>query len=273
MTVAQLSVSSADLLSLDTDVLVIGVKKTENGPVLLSDSPELASIQHALESIGVTGAQDEVRRLPAVQGAARSLALVGVGSGDPTPDDLRYAAGSVARQLRGIDSLAIALPTATGNDVLAVLEGAAIGAYSYTEYRHSSLEATKLPASTIVVVSTVAGGAELAARATAIATAVHTVRDLVNAPPSDLYPETFAARAVELAAGTGVTVTVLAEKELAAGGYGGILGVGQGSTRGPRLVKAVYSPAGATKHVALVGKGITFDSGGLSLKPAASMAG
>jgi len=68
-------------------------------------------------------------------------------------------------------------------------------------------------------------------------------------------------------------VTVLAEEELRAGGFGGILGVGQGSSRGPRLVKVEYAPEGAAKHLALVGKGITYDTGGLSLKPAGSMLG
>jgi leucyl aminopeptidase len=99
------------------------------------------------------------------------------------------------------------------------------------------------------------------------------VRDLVNAPPSDLYPETFADAALALSKELHVTVEVLADAELRAGGFGGILAVGQGSTRGPRLVKVSYSPAGAGRHLALVGKGITFDSGGLSLKPPASMIG
>jgi leucyl aminopeptidase len=273
MTVAQLSVSSADLLTITVDVLVIGVRKTDDGPVLLSDNPAFDSVRDSLRAIGVTGAQDEVRRLPGIGGPASSLALVGVGSGDPSTDDLRYAAGSVARQLRGIESLAIALPASTPEELLAVLEGAALGAYSYTEHRSASLEVTKLPASAIIVASGVDDADALVARATAVATAVHTVRDLVNEPPSHLYPETFAARVAELAKGSTVEVSVLAEKELADGGFGGILGVGQGSTRGPRLVKVSYSPAGATKHVALVGKGITFDSGGLSLKPPASMVG
>jgi leucyl aminopeptidase len=111
------------------------------------------------------------------------------------------------------------------------------------------------------------------ARANATTTAIQTVRDLVNMPPSELYPETLAAAAVELAGGLPVEVEILDEPALLAGGFGGILGVGQGSSRGPRLAVVRYSPAGAEKHLALVGKGITFDSGGLSLKPPASMVG
>lgn len=272
MTVPALSTSALPPLTIEGDVLVVGVRKTDDGPVLLSDLPELAALASALTSIGVTGGLDEVRRLPGSHGSTASLALVGVGSGEPSPDDLRYAAGSVARQLRGVASLVIALPAVTDDEVFAVLEGAALGAYAYTQYRSSSLESTKLPASSIVVATTNENTA-LPARAATVAEAVHTVRDLVNAPPSDLYPETFADSVIGLSEGLDVTVDVLGVEELEAGGFGGILGVGQGSIRGPRLVKVAYSPAGASTHLALVGKGITFDSGGLSLKTPPSMIG
>lgn len=282
MTVPALSTSTESLLDLAGDVLALGVHKTEAGPRLaalpaLADDPAFAELQLALAAIGVTGAQDEVRRLPGSVGSVGSLALVGLGSGEVTTDGLRHAAGSVARQLQGIRSLALALPAESDEEVFAVLEGAALGAYSYTAYRSSTLDAIMLPASEIVV-ATGNSTSGLVERATIIAEAVHTVRDLVNAPPSHLYPETFADAVVQLAKSAEVTVSVLAEEELKEGGFGGILGVGQGSTRGPRLVKVGYRPAAhsetdAAKHLALVGKGITFDSGGLSLKPPASMIG
>jgi leucyl aminopeptidase len=271
MTVPALSLSTDSPFAIAADVLVLGVAKTEDGPRLLSDAPELVELQLVLEAIGVTGVQDELRRIPSTHGATESIALIGVGAGNVTPDDLRYAAGSATRQLRGVESLVLALPAADEASALAILEGAAIGAYAYTQYRVSSLESAKLPASTITVIAT--GDDSLITRATIVAESVHTVRDLVNQPPSDLYPESFAAAARSLAESADVTVEVLADAELRAGGFGGILGVGQGSTRPPRLVKVVYSPAGATQHLALVGKGITFDSGGLSLKPPASMIG
>ena len=272
MTVPALIVSAEPPLTIAGEVLVLGVRKTDAGPELASSDPALDDIRAALTAIGVTGAHDEVRRLPRTVGAALSIALVGLGSGDVTGNDLRYAAGSAARQLHGVDSLVIALPALSDDEVLAVLEGAAIGAYSYTAHRASSLAATKLPASAITV-ATPNRNASLGGRASIVAEAIHTVRDLVNAPPSHLYPETFADAALELSKSTDVTVTVLADAELVAGGFGGILGVGQGSARGPRLVKVAYAPTGAAKHIALVGKGITFDSGGLSLKPPASMIG
>ncbi len=109
-------------------------------------------------------------------------------------------------------------------------------------------------------------------RATVVATAVTTARDLVNTPPNDLFPETFAARAAALGEAAGLEVEVLDDAALAAGGYGGILGVGGGSSRKPRLVRLRWAGGPAPRaSVALVGKGITFDTGGISIKPAAHM--
>ena len=273
MTVSRLALSSDSALSLAADVLVLGVSGSDSGVELHANGPEFDALKASLSDIGVTGAKDSVCRLPGI-GQARSLALVGLGAGDPTPESLRYAAGTAARQLVGIESLVVALPTDSDDSTLAILEGAAIGAYAYTAYRHSTLPTTKLPATKITVVAPAGENDQrLIERAATVATATHSVRDLVNMPPLDLYPESFAAAVLELSTGLPVEVEILAEEELTAGGFGGILGVGQGSTRGPRLVKVSYSPAGASTHVALVGKGITFDSGGLSLKPPASMVG
>jgi len=284
MTLPRLALSAAPAPTIAADVLVLGVSKTDDGPLLHADgdafsAPEFASLRDSLVAIGITGAPDSLRRLQGI-GAASSLALIGLGSaeedGSISVDALRAAAGAATRQLVGVDSVAIALPVAGDADTLAVLEGAAIGAYSYTEFRQASLASTKLPASEITVVSPVAGtGSErgLVDRATVVATAMESVRDLVNAPADVLYPESFATATVKLVGDLPIEVEVLREPELSAGGFGGILGVGQGSTRGPRLIKLSYTPAAATAHVALVGKGITFDTGGLSLKPAAGMVG
>jgi leucyl aminopeptidase len=108
-------------------------------------------------------------------------------------------------------------------------------------------------------------------RGTVIAEAMNLARDLINTSPLDLPPAGLAAEAERVAAAKGVGVEVLAEDELKAGGFGGILAVGQGSSRPPRLVRLSYTHPEATKTVAFVGKGITFDSGGLSLKPPKSM--
>ena len=108
-------------------------------------------------------------------------------------------------------------------------------------------------------------------RGQVLADAVTLVRDLVNTSPADLYPASFAAEAQRAAAASGIDIEVLDEKALADGGYGGLTGVGQGSARPPRLVRVSYSAPGATRTVAFAGKGITFDSGGLSLKPPKAM--
>jgi leucyl aminopeptidase len=272
MTVPILSTSTEPLLAIEADVLVMGVLKSLDGPQLLTDAPHLMRLQDSLGSIGVTGAQDEVHRVPGLSGAATSIALVGLGPGLVTPSSLRYAAGSAARQLRGIGSLLFGLPAESDAEVLAVLEGAALGAYSFTKYTTDPRKVAQQPAVQVTVATknTTEG---LTERAAVIAEAVHTVRDLVNSPPNDLYPATFADAAVSLSRNADVVVEVLDEQALADGGFGGILGVGLGSTRGPRLVKVSYSPAGGSQHLALVGKGITFDSGGLSLKPPTSMIG
>ena len=272
MTVASLTHSSESAISIPADVLVLGVSAGEDG-ITLHGGEDFAGLDAVLTSVGVTGAEDEVRRVPFSGAAAGSIATVGLGSTPIDANLLRRAAGSAVRQLRGVAALAIALPTTNDEEVTAVLEGAAIGSYSFTSYRSVAPDATKSPASSITVVSSDTPQSDVLGAATAIATAVDTVRNLVNTPPSDLYPETFAEAAVTLAAKTPATVTVLGADELAAGGFGGIIGVGQGSTRGPRLVKVEYAPEGALKHIALVGKGITFDSGGLSLKSPASMVG
>ncbi len=273
MTVPSLSISTDSLALIAADVLVLGVGSADDGPILYTDDPVFDALRTVLPTIGITGGRDEVVRLPASDIAARSIALVGLGSAPVTPDSLRYAAGTAARRITGVKSMTLALPTSTTTELLAVLEGAAIGAYAYTEYRSSSLEATKLPAAEIMVVSGADPGDGVLSRAATVATAIHRVRDLVNAPPSDLYPESFADAVLTIAAELPVTVEVLESAALETGGFGGILGVGAGSARGPRLVKIGYSPSGASRHLALVGKGITFDTGGLSLKPGASMVG
>jgi len=280
MPAPQLALTDADPLSSEAELLLLGVAKGTDGPRLLSDDPRLAAVSEALPQIGATGTADELRRLPALPDGGPALALVGVGTlekgaAGPTVDQLRNAAGAAVRQLSGVASLAIALPAADAAGLAALLEGAGTAAYSFPAYRSSGKDAAKPPVAAVAVHATElpAGAEALAERAETIAAAVHTVRDLVNTPPNDLAPGDLAERAFNYASGLPVTLEELDEAELAEGGYGGILGVGQGSARPPRLVVIRYAPDGATRHLSLVGKGITFDSGGLSLKPPASMVG
>lgn len=263
---------------ISVDALVVAVAAGDQ-PVLL-DSDHLpkdlrAQVLRSAAGLGITGAADEVRRVPATGTDAGVLVLTGVG--DPsaiTPETLRRAAGAATRELAGLGSVALALPTGDLEDLAAVAEGAALGAYAYNRYRG---EDEKAAVGRIEIVTDHArekAAKDAVARAEVVAAAVHATRDLVNAAPNDLYPEAFAdeAKAAVRSAGVkGLKVTVLDDKALASGGYGGLTGVGQGSVRGPRLVKVAYAPSRPKAKVALVGKGITFDSGGISIKPAAGM--
>jgi len=270
MTAPVLSVSAQPAIESTADVLIVGALTSADSAVLFAD-PAFSALSTVLAGLGVTGARDQVVRIPASVGCARTIAIVGLGT-DAGVDALRAAAGSAVRQLTGVESVAFAFPLTSTAELTAVVEGAALGAYSYTEYRQASLTTTRLPAGHVTVHSAL-DGTDAVAHALVVCDAVALVKDLVNMPASDLYPEALADRAVAAAADLPVTVRVWDEAELAADGFGGIAGVGQGSTRPPRLVKVSYAPANASRHIALVGKGITFDTGGLSLKPAGSMVG
>ena len=231
-------------------------------------SAELKKID--LAALGATGKAEQVVRVPGPQ--ASVIAFVGLGERKPGLDRLREIAGAATRQLRGSSSLVFDFPVANKAEAIAVLEGATLANYDYTAYKSAAKGAPALVKSATVVTDAKVSTAEIE-RISVLGKAVNATRDLVNMPPNDLYPQSFAAAAQKAAKPLAVTVQVLDEKKLAAEGYGGIAAVGQGSTRPPRLVKVSYKPRGAKQHIAFVGKGITFDSGGLSLKPGESMVG
>ncbi|WP_149202898.1 leucyl aminopeptidase [Actinotalea subterranea] len=276
---ATLTLTLKDPARIAVDVLVVAVAPGTGGPRLLDDDAlpsELRSLlARGARGLGITGETGTVHRVPSAgHVAAPVIALVGVGeqSGALDHETLRRAAGSATRQLTGVRSIGLALPAKDAEQVAAVAEGALLGAYEYTRYRETP--ETDRPAETIELVTARArdnAAKRAVARATVLADAVHRVRDLVNASPLDLFPAAFADAARAAVKGTKVKVNVLDEKALAAGGYGGLVAVGQGSSRPPRLVKLTWAPSRPVQSVALVGKGITFDSGGLSIKPAKGM--
>ncbi|MEO5781215.1 MULTISPECIES: leucyl aminopeptidase [Arthrobacter] len=280
-TEVKLSAIAGSLLKFPGDALVVGVGQGPDGPVLLENplsAKAAEALAETLRILGVTGASDQAHRVPGLpETGAAVLVLAGVGklSGSQplTEETLRRAAGSAVRQLAGLSTVTLALPTASLADVAAVAEGAAMGAYSFTEHR-SSKDGLKAPVENVVISTGFArdkGLQPVLERAALIGKAVNATRTLVNQPPSHLYPETFADAAKELSKGLPVKVTVWDEKRLEKEGFGGIMGVGKGSSRQPRLVKVEYAPAKAAAKIALVGKGITFDTGGISIKPALGM--
>lgn len=267
MAVPSLTVTAASASDSDADVVLLAARSGPDGPELLAAAGfEWVSAQ--LEALGAKGAGDELTRLPGRTDGPRIIAVAGVGDRADAAS-LRLAAGGAVRQLNGVDSVAIAIPAGDAETAAAILEGATLGAYRHAEYRSKPKPAV----SSIALHSEFEADAIGLERVRAVTAAVARTKDLVNASPSDLFPARLAEIAVDAASTVGVTAKVWDEAALAADGFGGILGVGLGSSRGPRLVRLDYAPAGASVHLALVGKGITFDSGGLSLKPMASMVG
>jgi len=265
MTAPELSRSSDPVTASDADVVLLAARPGEDGPELLA--PEAYGwVTPLLVRLGAKGAADEFTRIPSQGDGPQVVAVVGLGDRADAAG-LRLAAGAAVRQLAGTDSVAIAVPVDDADAAEALLEGAGLGAYAFSAYRAEA----KSPVQRITLHGEL-DDARLA-RVRSVVAGVARTKDLVNTPPADLSPERFAQLAVETADAAGVASRVWDEDELEADGFGGILGVGSGSSRGPRLVRLEYAPAAASVHLALVGKGITFDSGGLSLKPGASMVG
>lgn len=225
-----------------------------------------------LEALTATGFEPEagaVASYPLMSGDARELVLVGTGAGGTA--DLRKAGAAVARRGRGHEHVVAII--ADGIDVQAFAEGLVLGSFSYTR-KTSGLGK---PAAGKVTVTDGSGADRKTAvdRGLVIGRAGWLARELAITPSNEKDPSWLAGRATEVAKRSGLDITVWDEKKLAAGGFGGILAVGQGSTRPPRLIRLDYTPEGSgrdTPYVVLVGKGITFDTGGLSLKPRESMA-
>jgi len=292
--VTTLSVTSSSAATAKVDAVVIAVARGPKGLVLAPGADSVASalgkgLLPALVGLGATGRAQEITRL-ATLGATTAPVVVAVGLGALPgrgeaydPELLRRASGAAVRALAGSGKVALTL-AASGGDVAAaaraVGEGALLGAYSFDRYRTAAGDGSrgivrKDPVRELVLVVPDAKDKDVraaVARAAVVVRGVCLARDLVNTPPSDLHPAELAEVARERAGGAGVDVEVLEGKALVKGGFGGIVGVGQGSAHGPRLVHLSYRGGGGTStKLALVGKGITFDSGGISLKPAASM--
>uniref|UniRef100_A0AAU2JMS2 Probable cytosol aminopeptidase n=1 Tax=Streptomyces sp. NBC_00049 TaxID=2903617 RepID=A0AAU2JMS2_9ACTN len=282
-----LTLSTAGAATLRADALVVGVAKGPKGSVVAAGAEAVdkaydGKLAAVLDALGASGAEGEITKLPAPAGLKVPVVLaVGLGS-VPEKDEsfdeevLRRAAGAAARALHGSKKAAFALPLDDASAVTAVAEGALLGAYAFTVYQGGEKKAAKnggpkQPLAEIVLLGAKPRDKEhkaAAERATVVATEVNIARDLVNTPPNDLTPEAFAAVASAAAKENGIKVQVLDEKALLKGGYGGIMGVGKGSENPPRLVKLSYTHPKAEKTLAYVGKGITYDSGGISLKPA-----
>jgi leucyl aminopeptidase len=249
------------------DVLAVPVLPGEDGAALGRGGDALAALgidaRSLLSAKEATGAAGEVVEIPTAREGVDVVLLVGVGDGSPAA--MRKAGASVAR--RGSSGRVIATTIVDGTDAEAARafsEAAALAAYSFT--RRSAPKPRTLERLTLVVDRDEPVRDALSAAA-ATARAVHLARDLAQTPSLEKTPAWMAEQAQRVAAESGLTATVWDEGRLAGDGFGGILAVGRGSARPPRLVQLDYDGTGADEHVVLIGKGITFDTGGLSLKP------
>jgi leucyl aminopeptidase len=212
----------------------------------------------------------QVTTLPAaVAGGTGKITAIAVTT-KMSHEEIRKATGNAIRNLFGEKKVAILLPDSMVDAAAAIAEAALMAGYSFTEFKAKTSSPKQNGPKSIVVVTAEASNPILkqaVARSSAIASAVNRTRDLGNTPPGHLPPAELANFAKELATKFALEIEVLDEKALARKGYGGILGVGQGSARPPRLIRLAYRPKGAVAHLSLVGKGITFDTGGISIKP------
>lgn len=278
----------AGSLGKSDDVLVIGLVAAEGTasedspsgaePTLvigdgILDDAQAEAISAALAALGASGSSGEIVRLPAPESlGVKQVVSVGLGGAEnlDDADAIRQAAGVAARELDGFASAATTLSTV---DLAAAAEGFFLGAYRFDLFRSEKSAPTKTPPASITLLTDDRSkdAKAVLAHAVAVADSVAIARDFVNTPPSHLYPEEFADRARTLGSAVGLSVEILDDQALEKGGYGGIIGVGKGSSRLPRLVRLSHAGRKGAKKVALVGKGITFDTGGISIKPAANM--
>ncbi|PKQ26534.1 MAG: leucyl aminopeptidase [Actinobacteria bacterium HGW-Actinobacteria-4] len=257
--------------TIDADALIVGLSGTGEvaaHPQLPNETAALLGA--AAKALDASSKVGKVTVVPGQGTSAKRVVLVGLGQA--TTGELREAAGCAARSCgKEPSTVVIAIPADDDEQYAAIGEGALLGAYRFTDYKSEDDKGDDAPEDDGTSWLLAGASASAVERAKVIAGAVAGTRDLINTPPLDLFPASFAEIAEGYARSLGVDAQTWDVQKLAEDGFGGILAVGMGSSRLPRLVRLEWKPEGAKQTVALVGKGITFDSGGLSLKPPKSM--
>jgi leucyl aminopeptidase len=265
-----------------------GARAVQLGPNPVVHADLRASIDALIVDARHTGRAGSVESLPRPLAIPRRVLLVGVGAGDEA--GWRSAGAAIARAAKDVEAITVAMPSGCGAEaVRGIAEGLWLASYSFSlkqptaatgegpttrtkggrkpveAYADPEPDETLRKVTLLVSEITPAYESELADAAT-VTTATRFARDLTNMPSEQKTPAWFADQMIQVAAGNEhLSVHVREGADL--DGFGGILAVGGGSTRGPRLVEMVWAPPGATTHVVLVGKGITFDTGGICIKP------
>jgi leucyl aminopeptidase len=278
----EIQVQTAQVQDLTADLLVVGVLQSGGKaglpPGLKSADAALGgSLAKLAAKEEFIGKRDQTIALSTLgRLGAEKLVLIGLGEkrslGAP---EVRTFAAKAARtaNVEKVTSLAVSLPAGIEAELRAVAEGLELGAYRFSQYLTGDRKPKRSLASvTIGVAGRLKPNAKAAvALGQRVGAAVNLSRDLSNEPPNVIYPESFAAAASKLAKENGLHARVFDFKEIRRRGMKLIDAVGRGSSREPRFVHLSYTPKGARRKLAFVGKGITFDTGGISIKPAAGM--
>ncbi|HEY8602001.1 MAG TPA: leucyl aminopeptidase [Thermomicrobiales bacterium] len=270
---------TGDAATATTEALIVPIGPGAAVPSAIAGAFD-GQLAGVLEARGFSGKAGEVAAFPTF-GRLGARTLILTGTGQPSSESgrwgeaLRRAVGTAIKRARdeGARTVAVATPVGAGaEEIGAIVEGLTLALYQFTRYKTG---AATTPAKAIEAVEIWTEGGDTAgaiAHGAAVASGVALARDLVNTISDDKTPAQIAAWAQQVAEEAGLACRVLDRAALEAGGYNAILTVGKGSAAEPRLVEIIYEPAGgATKTVALVGKTITFDSGGLDLKTADGM--
>jgi leucyl aminopeptidase len=257
---APLDESSADLLAVPV------FADTTFGPGAAAIATRLGDwLSGYLASREFTGKTGQQVAVPGGDLPFGEVLFIGMGE-EADAEAIRRAAGNLGRAARAYPDVATTLHLIDVEGAAeAVALGYLLGSYTFDDYRSEPKERAN---ERLILIDAPDGVADEVGRAEIIAAGVNLTRDLVNAPAGDKPPATLAERAARI---PGVDVEIVDGDEAMARGYGGLLAVASGATNPPRMVLLRYEPEGATASVAFVGKGIVFDSGGLSIKPAKGM--
>ena len=276
-----IAISRDDIATADANAIVVGIEPGRGSSIRVQAGRLAPALQkrltQALETLGATGSSGELTRVPGISGIATPV-IVGVGLGDARAqqdrEGMRRAIGNAIRSLTGHRHVALSVPVGDDAALRDIATAAGLAAYSFTAFKSKAADAASLPVRQVTILVPGEPGPtwrSIIKEANTLVAGVTLARNLVNTPPNALSPARMAKEAKAAMAGLPVTVSTWDEAALRRDGCGGILGVGQGSVNPPRMVRLAYRPAGAKAHLALVGKGITFDTGGISIKPAENM--
>jgi len=275
----KISTTNAPAAELETEALILAIPEDADKPTPWEavDAAVGGIVSDALAGHGFAGKRDQTLSLSTPGGRSREIVLVGLGpSAEVDLEVWRRAVATAATEARqrGNGKIAVPVPEINGHDA-GELAAAATEAIILTSYRYREFKAA--PAGRVelgeVLIAAPVDVADATERAHKIADATSWARDLVNTPSNEKRPDALAARAADMAAAAGLNCEVIDHAAAREIGLNALVAVGAGSAVGPRLVLLEHRPSGAEgPPTVIVGKGITFDTGGISLKPPAKMA-